>query len=49
MDWEATFLNDRYADLAAVANQLITNDKEEMVYLQEYFGAPISTSKPDSI
>ena len=39
VDWEAAFLNDRYADLAAVANQVVTNDQEEMVYLQEYFGA----------
>ena len=39
VDWEAAFLNDRYADLAVVANQVVTNDEEEMVYLQEYFGA----------
>ena len=39
VDWEAAFLNDRYADLAAVANQVVMNDEEEMVYLQEYFGA----------
>jgi aminoglycoside phosphotransferase (APT) family kinase protein len=39
VDWEAAFLNDRYADLAAVANQVVTNDEEEMVYLQAYFGA----------
>jgi len=38
VDWEAAFLNDRYADLAAIANQVVTNDAEEMVYLQEYFG-----------
>ena len=38
MDWEAAFLNDRYADLAVVANQVVTNDEEAMVYLQEYFG-----------
>ena len=40
VDWEAAFLNDRYADLAVVANLLVTNDAEEMVYLQEYFGQP---------
>jgi aminoglycoside phosphotransferase (APT) family kinase protein len=40
VDWEAAFLNDRYADLAVVANQVVANDQEEMVYLQEYFGAP---------
>ena len=39
VDWETAFLNDRYADLAAVANQIVTNDEEEMIYLQEYFGA----------
>ncbi len=39
VDWEAAFLNDRYADLAVVANQVVTNDEEEMIYLQEYFGA----------
>jgi len=39
VDWEAAFLNDRYADLAVVANQVVTNDEEAMVYLQEYFGA----------
>jgi len=40
VDWEAAFLNDRYADLAVVANHVVTNDEEEMVYLREYFGAP---------
>jgi thiamine kinase-like enzyme len=39
VDWEAAFLNDRYADLAAVANQVVRNDEEEMAYLKEYFGA----------
>ncbi len=33
------FLNDRYADLAVVANQVVANDQEEMLYLQKYFGA----------
>jgi thiamine kinase-like enzyme len=39
VDWVAAFLNDRYADLAVVANHVVTNDEEEMVYLREYFGA----------
>jgi len=39
VDWEAAFLNDRYADLAVVANQVVTNDEEETAYLQKYFGA----------
>jgi aminoglycoside phosphotransferase (APT) family kinase protein len=38
VDWEAAFLNDRYADLAAIANQVVTNDEDEMRYLHEYFG-----------
>jgi len=38
VDWEAAFLNDRYADLAVVANLVVTNDAEEKIYLQEYFG-----------
>jgi hypothetical protein len=40
VDWEAAFLNDRYADLAVVANLIVANDVEERVYLQEYFGQP---------
>jgi hypothetical protein len=40
VDWEAAFLNDRYADLAVVANLVVTNDAEEKRYLQEYFGEP---------
>jgi len=38
VDWEAAFLNDRYADLAVVANLVAANDTEERVYLQQYFG-----------
>jgi hypothetical protein len=40
VDWEAAFLNDRYADLVVVANQLVTNEADERVYLEQYFGAP---------
>ncbi len=40
VDWEAAFLNDRYADLAVVANLVVTNQAEENIYLREYFGAP---------
>ncbi|MES1257801.1 MAG: phosphotransferase [Acidobacteriota bacterium] len=38
VDWEAAFRNDRYADLAVVANLVVANDAEEQLYLQEYFG-----------
>jgi hypothetical protein len=40
VDWEASFQNDRYADLAVAANMLVANEAEEQIYLQEYFGAP---------
>ena len=43
VDWEAAFQNDRYADLAVVANMLVANETEEQTYLQAYFGRP-----PDS-
>ncbi len=38
VDWEAAFLNDRYCDLAVIANFVVTNDAEEEVYLRTYFG-----------
>jgi aminoglycoside phosphotransferase (APT) family kinase protein len=37
-DWKAALLNDRYFDLAIVANFVVTNDAEERAYLSEYFG-----------
>jgi thiamine kinase-like enzyme len=40
VDWEAAFQNDRYADLAVVANMIVTNDAEEALFLEEYFGRP---------
>ncbi|MGC4050564.1 MAG: hypothetical protein QM757_14400 [Paludibaculum sp.] len=39
IDWEAAFLNDRFADLSVVANHVVTNDAEELIFLREYFGA----------
>ena len=45
VDWEASFQNDRYADLAVVANMLVSNETEEQIYLQEYFGAPPVSSQ----
>ena len=39
VDWEAAFQNDRYADLAVVANMIVTNEPEERTYLEAYFGA----------
>ncbi len=42
VDWEAAFLNDRYADLAMVANFIVTNDGEEKAFLRAYFGEEVS-------
>jgi thiamine kinase-like enzyme len=38
VDWEAAFLNDRYFDLAVVANFVVTNVAEEEAFLRAYFG-----------
>jgi thiamine kinase-like enzyme len=38
IDWEAAYLNDRYNDLAVMANYVTTNEAEEEVYLRTYFG-----------
>lgn len=38
VDWEAAFLNDRYADLAMIANMVVRNDGAERLFLEEYFG-----------
>jgi aminoglycoside phosphotransferase (APT) family kinase protein len=38
VDWMAAFVNDRYFDLAVVANFVVTTDADERVYLKEYFG-----------
>ena len=40
VDWEASFQNDRYADLAVVANMLVADQAEERDFLTAYFGAP---------
>lgn len=40
IDWMAAFRNDRYFDLAIVANFVVTNEADERTYLAEYFGQP---------
>ncbi|MGO4292056.1 phosphotransferase [Chitinophaga sp. RAB17] len=42
VDWEAAFLNDRYLDLAIVANFVVTNEQEEKEYLTTYFGKELN-------
>ena len=38
VDWKAAFVNDRYFDLAVAANFVVTNDADELAYLERYFG-----------
>ena len=38
VDWEAGFRNDRYVDLAVVANFVVRDDVEQDAYLRTYFG-----------
>lgn len=40
MDWKAASVNDRYFDLAIVANFVVTDDTDERTYLEQYFGQP---------
>lgn len=40
IDWMAASVNDRYFDLAIVANFVITSDADELKYLEQYFGQP---------
>jgi thiamine kinase-like enzyme len=37
VDWEAARLNDRYLDLAAIANFVVKNDNDETDFLKRYF------------
>ena len=38
IDWEAAFLNDRYNDIAVMANFVVANNADEDTYLRAYFG-----------
>jgi len=40
VDWEAAFRNDRYADLAMIANMVVRSESEERDFLEAYFGRP---------
>lgn len=41
-DWEAAFLNDRYVDLAVIANFVLETDHDEKDYLENYFGSELN-------
>lgn len=45
VDWEASFLADRYVDLAAVVNFFATSDEEAEIVLRAYFGGPSSAQQ----
>ncbi len=38
IDWDAAFMNDRYVDLAIVANSFVGNEAQEVAFLTAYFG-----------
>lgn len=40
VDWQAAFMNERYFDLAIVANFVVNDESEERIFLHEYFGQP---------
>lgn len=42
IDWTAAHRNDRYFDLAIIANFVIRSDADERIYLEQYFGQPPS-------
>lgn len=49
VDWEAAFLNDRYVDLAVVANFFVKDEASADAYLSEHFGGPANTGARASI
>ena len=44
VDWESAFLNDRYVDLAIVANFFVKDEAQEEAYLSAYFGEPVENT-----
>ena len=42
VDWESAFAADRYVDLAAIANFFTTEESENELVLQSYFGAALN-------
>jgi thiamine kinase-like enzyme len=45
VDWESAFQNDRYVDLAIIANFFVLNEAQEEVYLKAYFGDSLDEYK----
>jgi len=40
MNWQVAFVNDRYFDLAIVANFVVADEEDERTFLEHYFGQP---------
>ena len=45
IDWESAFLNDRYLDLAIIANFVVMNEQDEAAYLETYFQEAVDEYK----
>ena len=45
VDWEAAFQNDRYVDLAIVAQTFANDEQDEELFLQVYFGTELDDVK----
>jgi hypothetical protein len=41
-DWEAAFTNDRYSDLSIVSNFVVTNEADDVEFLNQYFGRNVT-------
>ncbi|MBB6270649.1 hypothetical protein HDF26_001076 [Pedobacter cryoconitis] len=42
IDWDAAFQNDRYVDLAILANFYVTDEDGENIFLEAYFGSELN-------
>jgi len=45
VDWDTAYLNDRYIDLAGVANFFVHTPEQEAAYLKEYFNGEVDDYK----
>jgi hypothetical protein len=45
IDWDVSYANDRYIDLANAANFFIHTEQQERTFLNTYFGSPVDDHK----
>ncbi|QNK61044.1 phosphotransferase [Pedobacter sp. PAMC26386] len=45
IDWDAAFQNDRYVDLAIIANFFVSAEEQENLFLEAYFSGTLDTYK----